>query len=219
MSLPLWGPAFGGKSIEKVLRRQKDCAGVRFEDFDLLAEEVAARLADGQVVAWFQGRMEFGPRALGSRSILADPRDREMRDRINHLVKKREGFRPFAPAVPVEDAARYFEIEPGDESTYFAMSFVIPVREEYRERLPAVTHVDGSARIQTVSEDDQPRFWELLRAFGKLTGIPVLLNTSLNVRGQPVVCTPEEAIDTFLAARLDALVLGDWLVLPGDAGI
>jgi carbamoyltransferase len=134
--------------------------------------------------------MEFGPRALGSRSILADPRDPTMRDRINSLVKKREAFRPFAPVVTQEGAARLFEIQPGQEETYAHMLFVTHVRPEFRQLLPATTHIDGSARVQTVSEQQNPRLWSLLREFEKLSGLPVLLNTSFNVRGQPIVCTP-----------------------------
>ena len=164
--------------------------------------------------------MEYGPRALGSRSILADPRDPRMRDKINALVKKREAFRPFAPIVTKEEASKYFEILPGEEDTYAHMLLVTQVRPAYRDDLPAITHVDGSARVQTVSRENYPRLWELLRAFERVAGIPVLLNTSFNVKGQPVVCTPDEALDTFLFAKLDLLVMGDFIVSAktGDAG-
>jgi len=175
---------------------------------------VAERLAAGQIVAWFQGRMEFGPRALGSRSILADPRDPTMRDRINSLVKKREAFRPFAPVVTKESATKYFEIAEGDQETYAHMLYVTPVRPPYREKLPAITHVDGSARVQTVFQEDNERLWKLLRDFEQITGLPILLNTSFNVKGQPIVCTPQEAVETFLRAKLDLLVLGDFIVTP-----
>lgn len=212
MGLPLWGPAFGDGEIRSMLEKRDDCSTRRYDSFPELCREVARRLADGQIVAWFQGRMEFGPRALGSRSILADPRDPEMRDRINSLVKKRESFRPFAPAVLEEAATKYFHIEPDDADTYAHMLFTVPVRTEYRDRLPAITHVDGSARVQTVSRRDHPRFWTLITEFEKVTDCPLLLNTSFNIKGQPIVCTPEEALDTFLFAKLDTLVLENHLV-------
>jgi carbamoyltransferase len=155
--------------------------------------------------------MEFGPRALGSRSILADPRDPQMRDRINSLVKKREGFRPFAPIVTREAAADYFDIARGDEETYAHMLYVTQVRGAYREKLPAITHVDGSARVQTVFEEYTPRLWRLLKAFERMAGLPILLNTSFNVKGEPIVCTPQEAFNTFRTANLDVLVMGDFV--------
>jgi carbamoyltransferase len=184
------------------------------ESFDELCRQIASRLAEGQIVAWFQGRMEFGPRALGSRSILADPRDPNMRDRINSLVKKREGFRPFAPVVTKEDAGRYFDILPGDEDGYAHMLYVTQVLSPYRQKLPAITHVDGSARVQTVSHEQNPSLWKLLKEFQRLTDLPILLNTSFNVKGEPIVCTPQEAIKTFRTANLDILVLGNYLVQP-----
>src|SRR5207248_3002072 len=146
------------------------CLQVTTRSFADLAALVAERLAAGEVVAWFQGRLEFGPRALGNRSILADPRDPSMRERLNALIKQRESFRPFAPAVTTEAAGRYFEIAPGDEPLHAHMLFVEPVRPAYRSQLPAVTHVDGSARVQVVTREDNLRFWTLLNAFGDLTG-------------------------------------------------
>lgn len=211
MSLPFWGPSYETNEVEQVLRHQ-DCENLLFSSFDLLAAETARRIANGQIIAWFQGRMEFGPRALGNRSILVDPRDIGMRERLNRIIKKREDFRPFAPAVPVEFAKRFFEVD-DDVDAYAYMLFVAPVRSEYQDKLPAITHIDGSARLQTVSSNDNPRFWTLLNEFGKISGMPVLLNTSFNIRGQPIVCTPTEAIDTFLSTEIDALVLGDYLVL------
>lgn len=213
MALPLWGPCYETDEIEQVLEQRPECESTFFDSFDDLAREIAQRIAEGQIVAWFQGRMEFGPRALGNRSILADPRDPGMRDRINALVKKREAFRPFAPAVTVEAASQFFEIDKGDESIYAYMLFVTPVRAAYREQLPAITHVDGSARVQTVSKEESPRFWTLLNEFGRVSGIPVLLNTSFNVRGQPIVRTPTEAVETFLFAKLDVLVIGNYVVV------
>jgi carbamoyltransferase len=214
MTVPLWGPEFGETEIRQALDDQTDCVWAKAGSFDELCQQVAERLAAGEVIAWFQGRMEFGPRALGSRSILADPRDPGMRDRVNSLVKKREGFRPFAPVVTSEVARQYFDIAPGDEDSFAHMLYVTPVLPAYRQALPAVTHVDGSARVQTVSEEHNPRLWQLLKAFERVTGLPIILNTSFNVKGEPIVCTPREAINTFRNAQLDALVLGDYLVEP-----
>ena len=217
MTVPLWGPEFGEDEIVQALSGRSDCESARYESFDRLCEEIAARIDRGQIVAWFQDRMEFGPRALGSRSILADPRDPTMRDRINSLVKKREAFRPFAPVVTKEAASRVFDIQAGEEDTYAHMLFVMLVRPAFREKLPAITHVDGSARAQTVAREHNPRLWQLLNEFERRSGLPVLLNTSFNVKGQPIVCTPKEALDTFLFARLDVLVMGDHLVVPKQA--
>jgi carbamoyltransferase len=192
------GPSY---SPESVLRPGR--AGYeRLVEDDLVAA-TARRLADGQVVGWVQGRMEFGPRALGHRSILADPRDPTMRDRINALVKKREAFRPFAPAVLEERAAEYFEL---DHASPFMLE-TCQVRAPLE--LPAVTHVDGSARVQTVSRTANPRFHALIRAFEQLTGCPILLNTSFNLRGEPIVCTPTDALLCFIRSDLDCLVLED----------
>jgi carbamoyltransferase len=213
MSVPLWGPEFSDAEILHALDSSA-CVYTKMESFDDLCRHVAARLAEGQIIAWFQGRMEFGPRALGSRSILADPRDPNMRDKINSLVKKREGFRPFAPVVSKEDAGRYFDILPGDEDTYAHMLYVTQVHPPYRQKLPAITHVDGSARAQTVSKEQNPRLWNLLKEFQRLTDLPIILNTSFNVKGEPIVCTPQEAINTFRNANLDLLVMGDYLVRP-----
>ncbi len=214
MAVPLWGPEFGDAEIKQALDDREDCIWTKPDSFDELCQQVAERLASGEVVAWFQGRMEYGPRALGSRSILADPRDPGMRDRINSLVKKREGFRPFAPVVASESARRYFHIALGDEDTFAHMLYVTQVLPAYRQKLPAITHVDGSARVQTVSEEHNPRLWRLLKAFERVTGLPIVLNTSFNVKGEPIVCTPREALNTFRSAHLDALVLGDYLVEP-----
>jgi carbamoyltransferase len=207
MNLPLWGPRYpGGLAISGRMASRYQVSS--YESDAEMTVEVARRLDDGQVVAWFQGRMEFGPRALGSRSILADPRHPGMRDRINAMVKKREAFRPFAPVVTEENAAEYFEIEPGDEPLYEHMLFVAQVRPVCKDQLPAVTHIDGSARVQTVSSGQSPLLWRLLRAFQEVSGVPILLNTSLNVRGQPIACTPEEAFEVFESASLDVLVVG-----------
>jgi carbamoyltransferase len=195
------GPAFGEEECAAALR----AAGVPFTRERDVTARTAELLAGGRVVGWFQGRMEYGPRALGQRSILADPRDPAMKDTVNLRVKRREGFRPFAPAVPLEDADRFFE----DARPSPFMLFAFRVRPEARALLGAVTHVDGTARVQTVDAREHPRFHRLLRAFGARTGVPVLLNTSMNVRGEPLVCRPEEAVACFLGTELDALVLGD----------
>lgn len=220
MNAPLWGPGFSPDTIHETLSSRKDCVATQMNDFSSLCSDVAKRLSMGQIVGWFQGRMEYGPRALGNRSILADPRDPHMRDKINALVKKREGFRPFAPVVTQEAATKFFEIQEGEEDTYAHMLLVTQVRPAFRDKLPAITHVDGSARVQTVSRDNYPRLWELLRAFEACTGMPILLNTSFNVKGQPMICTPAEALDTFLFAKLDVLVLEQFLVSAhsGDIG-
>jgi carbamoyltransferase len=187
-------------------------AGVR--DFrgrepDLL-EATVDRLAAGRVVGWFQGRMEFGPRALGNRSILADPRDASMRERVNALVKKREAFRPFAPAVLAPRAAAHFEL---DHPAPFMLE---TCRVRSALALPAITHVDGSARVQTVDAETNPRFYRLLEAFERRTGCPILLNTSFNLRGEPIVCTPLDALRCFLRSGLDTLVLGEHLLDRAD---
>jgi carbamoyltransferase len=167
-------------------------------------------IEEGKVIAWYRGRMEYGPRALGNRSILADPSNPEMRDRVNAMVKKREAFRPFAPAVSIEQAHKWFEVAPMTALPY--MIATVNVREEYRATLPAITHVDGSARVQTVSEADNPAFHRLLRAVGRATGREIVLNTSFNVKGQPIVNTPVEAIKTFLGTGIDCLFVEDNLV-------
>lgn len=208
---PLLGPRYADSDIEQVLSSYDDIVGKRYDE-DALLDEVTSLLEGGAVVGWFQGAMEFGPRALGNRSILADPRRPDMRDTINSMVKKRESFRPFAPVIPVEDACRYFEIDDADAQRFADMLFVAYVRPEVRELLPSTTHVDGSARVQTVDPERNERFWKLLRRFGDRTGTPVLLNTSFNVGGQAIVESPVQAIDTFMAAGLDVLVLGDVVV-------
>ena len=216
MGLPLWGPGYNETQIESVLKDCSEYVYTRYDSLDGLVRKTAALLAKGLIVAWFQGRMEFGPRALGSRSILGDPRDKEMRNLINQRIKKREDFRPFGPAVINEEASRYFDIEAGDEASYAYMLSLTQVKADYRDCLPAVTHIDGSARVQCVSKQDQPRFWALLKTFGKISGVPVFFNTSLNVQGQPIVNSPEEALATFLSANLDALVMENFLLVRRD---
>jgi carbamoyltransferase len=216
MAMPYWGPDLTEAAIETALAARRDVTAQRYDDIEELTELAARRLAAGEVVAWAQGRLEFGPRALGNRSILGDPRDAKMRDHINELIKQREEFRPFAPAVVSESANKYFEIAEGKERYYPHMLFVAQTRPEYRDQLGAVTHVDGSARLQTVDKEKNPRFWALLKQFEKLTGLPVLLNTSFNLKGQPIVKDPARALETFVVSNLDALIIGDYLVTQRD---
>src|SRR5208283_1474519 len=201
---PLLGPDSDDRAVAQGLAQFADQIEVRrFPNLKETCAEAARLIAQGEVLAWHRGRMEFGPRALGNRSILADPGGPGMRDRINAMVKKRESFRPFAPAVAIEEVDRWFDVPPMTALPY--MTFTVDVREEYRAALPAVTHVNGSARVQTVSVDDNPAFHELLCAVGRTTGRAMVLNTGFNVKGQPIVNTPAEAIETFLHTDMDAL--------------
>jgi carbamoyltransferase len=204
-----WGPAFDRSRIEGALRRTPH---VRWERRDDIEDVAAERIAAGLMVGWFQGRMEMGPRALGARSILADPRRAAVRDALNASVKGREPFRPFAPSVIDRCASEYFDIPAGTDSPFMLVTF--PTHEARRDRIPAVVHVDGSARIQTVSQRENPRFHKLIACFRERTGVPVLLNTSFNRAGEPIVNSPEDAIRCFLKSGLGALVLEDYLVLP-----
>jgi len=178
---------------------------VRSED---ICRDTAKLLAEQRVIGWFQGGSEFGPRALGNRSLLADPRKADMKDILNSRVKHRQPFRPFAPIVLAERAKEIFE---GEEDSPF-MLIAKPVRPEWRDRIPAVVHVDGSARVQTVSQDTNPRLYRLLKEFEALTGVPVLINTSFNVKGEPIVETPKDAVVCFLTTGIDNLVLHDTLI-------
>jgi carbamoyltransferase len=205
---PYLGPAYDDTMVEQALIATR--APYAALTADELPETVAERLARGEVVGWSQGRMEFGPRALGARSILADPRRHDMKEVVNSKIKFRESFRPFAPAVTAEDASRFFDM-PGP-SPY--MSFTAPVRRP--DLLPAVTHADGTARVQTVEQRANPLFHRLLRAFEKRSGVPVLLNTSFNIRGEPIVRTPEDSIACFARTEMDALAVGRFIVQRSD---
>jgi carbamoyltransferase len=199
-----WGPAFDNDSIEAALRTYK----LRCSKLADPAGTAAELLTQGKILGWFQGRMEFGPRALGSRSILADPRDPEMNDKVNNAVKFREWWRPFAPSLKGEAAGEY--LESATDSPF--MILTAQVRPEKRGVIPAVTHVDGSARPQTVEREINPLYWRLIDEFGKRTGVPVIMNTSFNLRGEAIVHTPTDAIRTFFSSGMDALVIGSFLV-------
>ena len=203
-----WGPEYADSVLEAALLAEPR---LRFHRSAAVAAETAGRLAEGNVVGWFQGRMEFGPRALGNRSILADPRSVARRDHVNRL-KGREHWRPLAPSVLLHRAPEYFEIE--GESPF--MLFATQVRRERRTEVPAVVHADGSARPQTVSPAQNPRYHALLSAFEGRTGVPILLNTSFNGAWEPIVASPADAVKTFIACGLDALVLGDFIAVRRD---
>ena len=199
------GPAFDEDQVRALLDRE----GAVYEEFQNgeLLKVVAKKIAAGRVVGWVQGRMEFGPRALGHRSILADPRDPKMKDTVNLKIKFRETFRPFAPTVLKEECPNYFQLQA--ESPF--MLLVAPVRED-RRLIPSVTHVDGSARVQTLRREQDPLFYGLIEEFKRETGIPVVINTSFNVRGEPIVCTPEEAWRCFMRTQMDDLVIGSFVL-------
>ena len=213
-----WGPGFGPAEIEAAVRAHAATAAGRVTvrrapDEQALLAETADALVAGRIVGWHQGRTEWGPRALGNRSILADPRRAEMKNRLNERIKRRETFRPFAPSVLEERTSDYFEDAWADPF----MVTVFPIRPSRRAQIPAVAHVDGTARPQAVSRATNPRFWGLLRAFEERTGVPVLLNTSFN-DNEPIVNTPGDALACFANAGIDALVIGDWIVERAGAG-
>ncbi len=212
MEHAFWGQEHGPDAVERFLRRES-ISYERIDDERRLIERVVDRLQRGRVVGWSQGRFEWGPRSLGNRSILADPRRAEMKEIVNTKIKYREPFRPFAPSVPLERAEDYFVL-PDAPRHYPArfMLYVVDVRAERQAVIPAVTHVDGTGRPQTVSEAHAARYYKLIETFGKATGVPVLLNTSFNLKGEPIVNTPAEAFDTFRRSGMDVLVLGDCVV-------
>lgn len=220
------GPEFTNQDVKRLMRKY-NAVSEYVDDYPALCRKVAEILAGGDIVGWFQGRMEWGPRALGNRSILGDPRNPAMQKRMNLKIKYREGFRPFAPSILMEEVAEYFEID--RPAPY--MQFVVPLCSHHRKTVPedyeslplferlyhlrsdvtAVTHVDFSARIQTVHRETNERYWQLIRAFKELTGCPLVVNTSFNVRGEPIVCTPEEAYQCFMRTEMDYLVINDFL--------
>jgi carbamoyltransferase len=206
------GPSYN--SSEAILTLEKYHDQISWEQKENIAATTANEIANGKIVGWFQGRMEFGPRALGNRSILADPRDPTMKERINDKVKHREKFQPFAPAVLEEEASKYFDLFDLGTSPY--MLFALPVRKSQQQKLVAATHIDGTARVQTVSRKWNPVFWEIISEFNKITGVPVILNTSFNDRNEPIVCTPENAIGCFLSTDIDILVIDNLLIRKLD---
>jgi carbamoyltransferase len=213
-----WGPSFDEDAFAALIEkseaqlRASGCSQERLADEDALCRRTAAAIADGKVVGWFQGRMEWGPRALGNRSIVCDPRRSDIKELLNQKIKRRESFRPFAPSVLAEHVSEWFE---EDDAVPFMMQ-VFQIREEKRALLPAVTHVDGSGRLQTVSRRTNPRYARLIDAFRESTGVPMVLNTSFN-ENEPVVCRPEEALDCFLRTRMDVLVLGNYIIERAQA--
>jgi carbamoyltransferase len=220
------GPEFSDMEIEKVARKY-DAVAAHYSNTEELCRDVAQKLSEGNVIGWMQGRMEFGPRALGGRSILGDPRNEEMQKKLNVKIKYRESFRPFAPSVLAEECKTYFE----HDSISPYMLLVQPVKQERRKPLPegfntfslkdklyylrsdmpAITHIDFSARIQTVHEETNPRYYQLIKEFKKLTGYGVIVNTSFNVRGEPIICTPEDAYRCFMRTEMDFLVVGNFV--------
>jgi carbamoyltransferase len=219
MTHAFWGPSFTDKELGELLADRRvaieaeNCSVRQITDENELVEMTARAIADGLVVGWFQGRMEWGPRALGNRSILGDPRRADMKAILNLKIKRRESFRPFAPSILREAVPDWFE---RDDDVPFMLQ-VFPIRPELRAQIPAVTHVDGTGRLQTVDRDTNARYYALIDAFRRLTGVPMVLNTSFN-ENEPVVCRPEEALDCFLRTKMDLLVLGSYCVRRADQG-
>jgi carbamoyltransferase len=212
-----WGPGFSPDAIQSAVEKFNGAADdVQIErlDEDELVRATARHIADGKILGWFQGRLEWGPRALGQRSIVADPRRPEMKEILNRRIKHRETFRPFAPSILEEATGAFFE---KTHPSPF-MTFAYSVRPEKRAVIPAPTHVDGTARLQTVSRTANPLYWKLIRAFGDLTGVPVVLNTSFN-DNEPIVCRPEEALDCFRRTQMDVLVMGNFILEKKAASV
>ena len=204
MTTVYFGPDYSSNEIEKALKDHN----LKYTKPGNVEKKTADFLAEGKIIGWFQGRMEVGPRALGCRSILGDPRDPEMKDKINAKVKFREGWRPFCPSMLYEDSKEY--LEKPCFHPFMILTFV--VKEKMRNKIPSVVHVDGTARPQTVRKEDNEKYWTLINEFKKITGIPVLLNTSFNIKGEPIVCSPKEAIECFLKTDIDILVMCDFIV-------
>jgi carbamoyltransferase len=213
MDHAFWGPEFSSGEVTRLIAARKaeladhKCAVIEIGEDAELCRKTAQAVAQGKVIGWFQGRMEWGPRALGNRSIVGDPRRADMKDILNAKIKRRESFRPFAPSVLQEAVSDWFE---EDDAVPFMMQ-VFQVREEKRSLIPAVTHVDGSGRLQTVARAANPRYYLLIEAFRDITSIPMVLNTSFN-ENEPVVCKPEEALECFLRTKMDVLVMGNTFI-------
>jgi len=226
MSGSYLGPEYSYLDIERMARKYKAIFS-KYDDFEKLAADTAKVISDGNAVGWMQGRMEFGPRALGARSILGDARNEEMQKKLNLKIKYRESFRPFAPSVLSEEANEHFQIE--GTSPYMLMVqevsekrkenlpnnyFKMPLMERLyvkRSDLPSITHIDFSARIQTVHQETNPRYWTLINEMKKQTGFGIVVNTSFNVRGEPIVCTPDDAYRCFMRTEMDYLIIGDYM--------
>jgi len=206
MLSPYTGPSYSNDDIESALKAQ----GLTYERVENIEQRVARLIAQQSVVGYFQGQMEFGPRALGSRSILADPRNADMREILNHKVKHREYFRPFAPSILHEAVHDWFEIAKETTAADF-MLMAYPAKAAIKDKIPAVLHVDGTGRIQTVKKELSPRYHRVISEFYRLTGVPLVLNTSFNDQ-EPIICTPADAIHTFLKTNIDYLAVGDFLV-------
>jgi carbamoyltransferase len=207
------GPEYSEAEIKALLDKEgarikaEGCQVIEFQNMDNLCRATAQAISEGKVIGWFQGRLEWGPRALGNRSILGDPRRADMKDILNLKIKRRESFRPFAPSILREEVPAWFE---SDADVPFMMQ-VFQVLPHQRALIPATTHADGSGRLQTVHRDTNPLYHKLISCFKDLTGVPIVLNTSFN-ENEPVVCRPEEALDCFLRTKMDVLVLGSWMV-------
>jgi carbamoyltransferase len=203
------GPAYSDLEIERILIDYK----INYKKSKNITKEVANLISEGKIIGWFQGGIEFGDRALGNRSILADPRDSTMKDKVNKNVKYREEFRPFAPAILAEQVNEYFE--KADYTPFMEKTYII--KKNQRKKIPAVVHVDGSGRLQTVSKDINPIFYKLISEFEKISKIPIILNTSFNLKGEPIVCSPVDAIRTFFSSGLDYLTLGSFLIKKNES--
>jgi carbamoyltransferase len=199
-----WGPKFSNEQIEQLLKERK----LKYEHYANIEAVCAERLATGKVVGWFQGKMEMGPRALGNRSILADPTKIEMKDIVNERVKKRESWRPFCPSLLVEAEDEY--LVNACDAPFMILSFDVPPKKI--KEIPAVVHVDGTTRPQTVRKEINERYWKLIKTFEGISGVPVILNTSFNLAGEPIVCTPSDALRSFYDSGMDCLALGNSLI-------
>jgi carbamoyltransferase len=205
-----WGPGFSTEEVRQAIDGAKLNAGgyaIAQMEEETLLQQTAKIIGEGKILGWYQGRAEWGPRALGNRSIVADPRRPEMKEILNRRIKHREIFRPFAPSILAEASGDWFA--KSHPSPFMTMAYA--VRPEKRDKIPAPTHVDGTGRLQTVTKTANPRYWKLIKEVDRQTGVPVVLNTSFN-DNEPIVCKPQEAIDCFLRTQMDALVLGDFLI-------
>jgi carbamoyltransferase len=207
-----WGRSYSAEEVSTFLN-QNNIAHRSIENDDALLDLVVEHLTQGKVLGWFQGKFEWGPRALGSRSILADPRNPEMKDIVNTKIKFREPYRPFAPSVLAECTETYFDLP--DASRHYParfMLYVVPVKPPKQSAVPAITHVDGTGRLQTVFRQQSPLYYSLIERFGQATGVPVVLNTSFNLKGEPIVNSPADAYRTFRKSEMDLLVLGNFVI-------